>query len=111
MMTKITVTLVLLCFDLVRFGTIDIYLTLTFNLIISSFKGSGKEYYLKGKKEENAGYRHFLLFKQCFLPCEKHILSANAINLNKSKNSYKDSNLLPDGGMYHQTDVPWKQAF
>ena len=45
-------------------------------------------------KGENAGNQHFLLFPQCFLPCQRKILtilaslkssSANAFNLDKSK--------------------------
>ena len=44
-------------------------------------------------KGENAGNQHFLLFPQCFLPIPKrifvlkfHLSSANAFNLDQSKN-------------------------
>ena len=36
-------------------------------------------------KGENAGNQHFLLFPQCFLSLETHLLSANVFNLDWSK--------------------------
>ena len=43
-------------------------------------------------KGENAGYQHFLLFLQCFLPFPKqisvfqsHLSSSNALNLDQAK--------------------------